>query len=71
MYSLELPHRGDSNEYTQYTIIVLKIEEIFLYRYLLSDLAPWLIHGGSKYPYLELISMVPMMFEPLKLYSYT
>ena len=28
MYSLELPHRGDSNEYTQHTIIVKKIERL-------------------------------------------
>ena len=27
MYSLESPHRGDSNEYTQHTIIVQKIED--------------------------------------------
>ena len=26
VYSLESPHRGDSNEYTQHTIVLLKIE---------------------------------------------
>ena len=26
MFSLESPHRGDSNEYTQYTIFNMKIE---------------------------------------------
>ena len=31
MYSLELPHRSDSNEYIQYTIIILKIEKTSLY----------------------------------------
>ena len=38
------------------------------YRYLLPDLAPWLIFSGSNsnYPYLEQISMVPKMFEPLR-----
>ena len=30
VYSLESPRRGDSNEYTQHTIIVLKIENIAL-----------------------------------------
>ena len=30
------------------------------------DLAPWLTLSGSKYPYLEQISMVLKMFEPLK-----
>ena len=28
MYSLESPHRGDSNEYTQHTIIVKEIKKI-------------------------------------------
>ena len=36
------------------------------YRYLLPDLVPWLTLSGSNYPYLEQISMVPKMFEPLK-----
>ena len=41
VYSLELPHRGDSNEYTQHTIIVSKIENKSLnYRHLLPDLTP-------------------------------
>ena len=43
MYSLESPHRADSNEYTQHTIIVKEIKESLNYRYLLPDLAPqWL-----------------------------
>ena len=67
MYSLESPHRGDSNEYTQHSIIVLKIEKISLdYCYLLSELVPWLTLSGSNYPCLERISMVPKMFEPLR-----
>ena len=67
MYSLESPHRGDSNEYTQHTIIVYKIEKISLnYRYLLPELVPWLTVSGSNYPCLERISMVPKMFEPLR-----
>ena len=41
VYSLESPHRGDSNEYTQHTIIVTKIEKQSLNsRHLLPDLAP-------------------------------
>ena len=41
VYSLESPHRGDSYEYTQHTIIVQKIEKISLnYRYLLPELVP-------------------------------
>ena len=67
VYSLELPHRGNSNEYTQHTIIVYKIEKISLnYRYLLPELVPWLTLSCSNYPCLERISMVPKMFEPLR-----
>ena len=41
VYSLELPHRGNSNEYTQHTITVQKIEKISLnYRCLLPELVP-------------------------------
>ena len=29
VYSLESPHRGDSNEYTQHTIIIKKIVKTF------------------------------------------
>ena len=71
VYSLESPHRGDSNEYTQHTIILLKIENISKsYRHLLPDLAPWLNLIGSNYPSLEQISMVPQTFEPLKFDCY-
>ena len=51
----------------QYTVILQKSENTSLnYRYLLPDLALWLTLSGSSYPYLEQISMVPKMFEPLK-----
>ena len=64
VYSLELPHRGNSNEYTQYTIIVQKNEKISLnYLHLFPDLASWLTISGSNHSYLEQISMVPKMFE--------
>ena len=67
MYSLESPHRDDSNEYTQHTIILWKMEKTFLdYFHLPSDLALCLTPSGSNYPCLEQISMVPKMFEPLK-----
>ena len=54
VYSLESPHRGDSNIYTQHTIIEYKIEKVSLnYRLLLPDLAPWLALRGSNSPYLD------------------
>ena len=31
VYSLELPHRGDSNEYTQNTLMLEKLKKISLY----------------------------------------
>ena len=54
-----VPHRGDSKEYTQHTIIIQKIEKNLLnYIHLPPDLALWLTLSGSNYLYLEQISMV-------------
>ena len=40
-YFRKFSYRGDSNEYTQHTIIMQKIEKISLnYRYLLPELVP-------------------------------
>ena len=67
MCSLDLPHRGDSYEYTQHIIILERMENTFLnYPHLPPDLALWLTLSGSNYPYLEQISMVPKMLKPLK-----
>ena len=66
MYSLESPHQINSNEYTQHTIIVQKVERISLNCHLLPDLVPWLTLNCLNYPYLEHTSMVPKMFQPLK-----
>ena len=64
---IRIASSGDSNEYTQHTIIVKEIKKKSLnYRYLLSGLAPWLTLSGSNYPCLEQFSMVLKMFEPLK-----
>ena len=37
-----------------------------LKRHLSPNLALWLTHSGSNYSYVEQISMVPRMFEPLR-----
>ena len=51
---IRTPHRGNSNEYIQHTIIVKKIKNISLkYHHLLPDIAPWLTLSGSNYPYVE------------------
>ena len=63
VYSLELPHRGDSDEYTQHTS--------FKNFSKLSPFASWPSRwtlSGSNYLCLEWISMVPKMFQPLRLY---
>ena len=73
VYSLELPHWSNSNEYIQHTITVQKIKHTFIslkYRHLLPELSPWLILSGFNYPYLEQISMIPKMFKPLT-FEYT
>ena len=57
VYSLESHRRGDSNENTQYTIMLKKIEKISLL-YLIK----------SNYHCLELIFMAHKVFEPLKFY---
>ena len=67
VYLLESPHRGDSNEYTQHTSIVQKIEKTSPnYHKLLPDQAPWLTLSDFKYLCLEQFSIVQKMFEPLR-----
>ena len=63
MYSLESPHRGDSNENIQDTFMLQKIKEILI---MSPDLALSSTRIGSNYPCLELIFMVPKVFELLK-----
>ena len=56
MYALELPH--DSNENTQHTVILLKIEKTSLnYPHLLPNLSLSFTLSGSNYPCVEQISM--------------
>ena len=63
MYSLESPQRGDSNDNTQHTSMYYKIKEILI---MPPDLALLSTLIGSNYPCLELIFIVPKVFEPLK-----
>ena len=67
MFSLELPHRGDSNEYTQYTTCIFNIKMKITLNY--SKFAA--IGFCSKGPKNELETAVinePSVFEPLKFY---
>ena len=61
MFSLESPHRGDSNEYTQYTIFNIK-RKIDL-NYLKSAFCK-----GHKYEFETAMVNEPSVFEPLKFY---
>ena len=65
MFSLELPHRGDSNEYTQYTIFNIK-KEITL-NYPKSANMRFCSKGLKEFE----AAMVnePSVFEQLKFYS--
>ena len=71
VYSLESPRWGDSNVNTQYTFI---LPSIYLHfkesrkdiTILPPDLALLSTLIGSNFPCLELIFMVPKVFEPLK-----
>ena len=65
MFSLELPHRGDSNEYTQYTIFNIqkenhpKLSQIFIYGIFFHSTQERV--GNS-------VGNEPSVFEPLKFY---
>ena len=62
VYSLE--SQGDSNENTQYTIMLKKIEKISL----LCLLTLRFYHSLAQNTHLELIFMFPKVFGPLKFY---
>ena len=66
VFSSESPHRGDSNEYTQYTIYNkkkekhLKLSQIFSYR---------MFSKGLKNEFETAVVNEPSMFELLKFFS--
>ena len=67
MYSLESPHRGDSNEYTQHAII--KIKKITLnYPKYDNVLSYGTVPYGLKNEFETAVVNEPSVFEPLKLY---
>ena len=63
MFSLEIPHKGDSNEYTQYTIFNIK-KKITL-NYPKSAATGFL--KGLKNEFETAMANKPSGFEPLKL----
>ena len=67
MFSLESPHRGDSNEYTQYTIFNIKRKIDLNY---LKSAATGFFSEGLKHVFEIAVVKEQSVFEPLKVYLY-
>ena len=65
MFSLESPHRGNSNEYTQYTIFIIKKNIILDYP---KSAAMGFCSKGLKNEFETAVVNEPSVFEPLKFY---
>ena len=65
MFALESPHRGDSNEYTKYTIFNIK-KKITLNNP--KSAAIGFFSKGLKNEFETAVVNEPSVFEPLKLY---
>ena len=65
VFSLESPHRGDSNEYTQHTIFNIKKEKIPL---IILGLPLWDFFKGLKNEFETSLVDEPSVFEPLKFF---
>ena len=65
MFSLESPHRGDSNVYTQYTIFNIKKKIILYYP---KSAAMRFFSKGLKNAFETGMVNEPSLFEPLKFY---
>ena len=63
MFSLESPHRGDSNKYTQYIYLQYKKSP-----YIIPDLQLWDFSRGLKNEFETAVVNEPSLFEPLKVY---
>ena len=64
MLSLESPHRGDSNQYTQYTIFNMETKTPKIIR----NLQLWDFSKGLKNKFETAMINEPSVFEPLKFY---
>ena len=63
VFSLESPHRGDSNKYTQYTFFNMKTPSIIPNLQLC-----FFFHKGLKNEFETAVVNEPSVFEPLKFY---
>ena len=68
MFSLESPHRGDSNEYTQYTIFNMNKKE---HHKLFQIYSYGLFSKGLMNEFETAVVNEPSVFEPLKFYCRT
>ena len=64
MFSLESPHRGDSNECTQHTIINIKKKIILNYPKYNNFCSYWLFSEGLKNEFETAVVNEPSVFEP-------
>ena len=68
MFSLESPHRGDSNEYTQHAIINIK-EHLNLSYHKYNNVCSYgICSQGLKNEFETTVVNEPSVFEPLKFY---
>ena len=65
MFTLELPHRGDSNEYAQYTIFNMNKKYTLNYP---KSAAMGFFFKGLKNEFETAVVNEPSVFEPLKFY---
>ena len=65
VFSSESPHRGDSNEYTQYTIFILKKKKNLNYP---KSAAMGFFSKGLKNEFETAVVNEPSVFEPSKFY---
>ena len=65
MFSLESPHRGDSNEYRQYTVFNIKKKNHIILSHLCSQGS---FSEGLKNMFESAVVNEPSVFEPLKFY---
>ena len=65
MFSLKSPHRGDSNEYTQYTIFNIKKKITLNFS---KSSAVEFFFKGLKSEFEKAVVNDPSVFEPLKFF---
>ena len=65
MFSLELPHRGDSNECTQYTIFNIKRKITLHYP---KSVVMGFFSKGLKKEFERVVVIEPSVSEPVKFY---